>query len=70
MGLVNPGDLIVGLDSVDTRMTAATFTRLMAKRSQGERKITLLKGLAPLTPTASITIKEQLATTSKTILPT
>ncbi|KAL7549833.1 hypothetical protein ACHAWF_013089 [Thalassiosira exigua] len=56
MGLVNPGDLIVGLDSVDTRnMTAATFTRLMAKRSQGERKITLLKGLAPLTPTASAT---------------
>lgn len=55
LGLVNPGDLIVGLDGVDTRnMTAATFTRLMAKRSQGERKITLLKGLAPpSTPTAS-----------------
>ena len=53
LGLVNPGDLIVGLDGVDTRnMTAATFTRLMAKRSQGERKITLLKGLAPPTPTA------------------
>lgn len=53
-GLVNPGDLIVGLDGVDTRnMTAATFTRLMAKRSQGERKITLLKGLATLTPTAA-----------------
>jgi len=53
LGLVNPGDLIVGLDGVDTRnMTAATFTRLMAKRSQGERKITLLKGLAPLTPTS------------------
>lgn len=52
LGLVNPGDLIVGLDGVDTRnMTAATFTRLMAKRSQGERKITLLKGLAPTTPT-------------------
>jgi hypothetical protein len=49
--LVNPGDLIVGLDGVDTQnMTAATFTRLMAKRSQGERKITLLKGLEPLTP--------------------
>ena len=46
LGLVNPGDLIVGLDGVDTRnMTAATFTRLMAKRSQGERKITLVKGL-------------------------
>jgi hypothetical protein len=55
LGLVNPGDLIVGLDGVDTRnMTAATFTRLMAKRSQGERKITLLKGLAPMTPTATI----------------
>jgi len=55
-GLVSPGDLIVGLDGVDTRnMTVATFTRLMAKRSQGERKITLLKGLAPplMTPTAS-----------------
>ena len=52
LGLVNPGDLIVGLDGVDTRnMTAATFTRLMAKRSQGERKITLLKGFEPLTPT-------------------
>jgi hypothetical protein len=51
LGLVNPGDLIVGLDGVDTRnMTAATFTRLMAKRSQGERQMTLLKGLAPLTP--------------------
>lgn len=50
LGLVNPGDLIVGLDSVDTRnMTAATFTRLMAKRSQGERKIILLKGLEPTT---------------------
>ena len=54
LGLVNPGDLIVGLDGIDTRnMTAATFTRLMAKRSQGERKITLLKGLAPSTPMAS-----------------
>jgi len=54
LGLVNPGDLIVGLDGVDTRnMTAATFTRLMAKRSQGERKITLLKGLSPLTPRAA-----------------
>lgn len=51
LGLVGPGDLIVGLDGVDTRnMTAATFTRLMAKRSQGERKITLLKGLTPLSP--------------------
>jgi hypothetical protein len=44
LGLVSPGDLIVGLDDMDTRsMTAATLTRLMAKRShQAERKITLL----------------------------
>ena len=44
LGLVSPGDLIVGLDDMDTRsMTAATLTRLMAKRSnQPERKITLL----------------------------
>ncbi len=48
--LVNPGDLIVGLDGVNTQdMTAATFTRLMAKHNQGERKITLMKGLKPLT---------------------
>jgi hypothetical protein len=52
LGLLNPGDLIVGLDGIDTRnMTAATFTRLMAKRSQEERKITLRKGLlTPRTP--------------------
>jgi hypothetical protein len=44
LGLINPGDLIVGLDDEDTRgMTAATLTRLMAKKSsQKERKITLL----------------------------
>jgi hypothetical protein len=44
LSLVTPGDLIVGLDDMDTRsMTAATLTRLMAKRShQAERKITLL----------------------------
>jgi hypothetical protein len=44
LGLVTPGDLIVGLDDMDTRgMTAATLTRMMAKRSnQKERKITLL----------------------------
>jgi len=43
LGLVGSGDLIVGLDELDTRsMTAATLTRLMAKRSnQSERKITL-----------------------------
>lgn len=44
LGLINPGDLIIGLDSQDTRsMTAATLTRLMASKShQKERKITLL----------------------------
>lgn len=46
LGLINPGDLIVGLDDMDTRaMTAATLTRLMAqKANQKERKITLLAG--------------------------
>ena len=54
LGLVDSGDVIVGLDGVDTRnMTAATFTRLMAKRSQGERTITMIKGLVPETPTAT-----------------
>jgi hypothetical protein len=44
LGLISPGDLIVGLDDDDTRrMTAATLTRLMAKKAnQRERKITLL----------------------------
>ena len=44
IGLIAPGDLIVGLDDTDTRgMTAATLTRLMAqKANQKERKITLL----------------------------
>jgi len=44
MGLINPGDLIIALDDEDTRkMTAASLTRLMAKKSrQKERKITLL----------------------------
>jgi len=46
LGLINTGDLVVGLDDIDTRgMTAATVTRLMAKRSQQpQRKITLLRG--------------------------
>lgn len=46
LGLINPGDLIVGLDDEDARgMTAATLTRLMARKSnQKERKITLLTG--------------------------
>jgi hypothetical protein len=44
VGLISPGDLIVGLDDEDTRsMTAATLTRRMAqKANQKERKITLL----------------------------
>lgn len=44
LGLINPGDLIIALDDEDTRnMTAASLTRLMAKKSrQRERKITLL----------------------------
>lgn len=44
MGLITPGDLIIALDGEDTRkMTAASLTRLMAKKSrQKERKITLL----------------------------
>ena len=48
-GLLQRGDLVVGLDDIDTRgMTAATLTRLMAKRSQqAQRKITLLSARAP-----------------------
>jgi hypothetical protein len=44
LGLISPGDLIVALDDEDTSgMTAATLTRLMAKKSrQQERKITLI----------------------------
>lgn len=44
LGLINAGDLIIALDDEDTRkMTAASLTRLMAKKSrQKERKITLL----------------------------
>ena len=44
LGLISPGDLIIALDGADTRtMTAASLTRLMAKKSrQEERKITLL----------------------------
>jgi hypothetical protein len=44
VGLINAGDLIIALDDEDTRkMTAASLTRLMARKSrQKERKITLL----------------------------
>jgi hypothetical protein len=43
-GMMNPGDLIVALDDFDVRkMTAATLTKLMAKKSQQpERKFTLI----------------------------
>jgi hypothetical protein len=43
-GLINPGDLIVALDDFDVRkMTAASLTKLMAKKSQQpERKFTLI----------------------------
>jgi C-terminal processing protease CtpA/Prc len=42
-GLINPGDLIVALDDFDVRrMSAASLTKLMAKKSkQPERKFTL-----------------------------
>jgi hypothetical protein len=43
-GLMNPGDLIIALDDFDVRkMTAASLTKLMAKKSQQpERKFTLV----------------------------
>jgi hypothetical protein len=43
-GLMNPGDLIVALDDFDVRkMSAASLTKLMAKKSQQpERKFTLV----------------------------
>ena len=44
LGLITPGDLIIALDDEDTsNMTAASLTKLMAKKSrQSERKITLV----------------------------
>jgi len=43
-GLMNRGDLIIGLDNFDVRnMSAASLTKLMAKKSeQAERKFTLI----------------------------
>lgn len=43
-GLMNRGDLIIGLDNFDVRhMDAASLTKLMAKKSkQAERKFTLI----------------------------
>jgi PDZ domain-containing secreted protein len=44
LGLMNRGDLIIALDDFDVRnMSAASLTKLMAKKSQqGERKFTLI----------------------------
>jgi len=44
LGLMNRGDLIIALDDFDVRnMSAASLTKLMAKKSQqGERKFTLM----------------------------
>ena len=44
LGMMNPGDLIIALDDFDVRkMTAASLTKLMAKKSQQpERKFTLI----------------------------
>ena len=43
-GLMNKGDLIIGLDNFDVRnMDASSLTKLMAKKSeQAERKFTLM----------------------------
>ena len=43
-GLMNRGDVIIGLDNFDVRnMSAASLTKLMAKKSeQAERKFTLV----------------------------
>jgi hypothetical protein len=45
LGTVAPGDIVVGLDNIETRhMTAPALTRLMARKAQqSERKITLLR---------------------------
>jgi len=46
LGMVNRGDLIIGLDGINTRnMTAGRLTRIMAKRSQQpQRKLSFLVG--------------------------
>jgi hypothetical protein len=42
-GRIYPGDLIIAVDDVDTRAyTAAQLMKMMAERSQSERKITVL----------------------------
>jgi hypothetical protein len=48
LGTVAPGDIVVGLDNIETRqMTAPALTRLMARKSQQhERKITFLRPMS------------------------
>ncbi len=48
LGSVAPGDIVVGLDNIETRqMTAPALTRLMARKSQqNQRKITFLKPMS------------------------
>lgn len=48
LGIIAPGDIVVGLDNIETRqMTAPALTRLMARKAQqSERKITLLRPMS------------------------
>jgi len=48
LGSIAPGDIVVGLDNIETRqMTAPALTRLMARKSQQSiRKITLLRPMS------------------------
>lgn len=48
LGFTMPGDIVVGLDNIETRqMTAPALTRLMARKSQqSQRKITLLRPMS------------------------
>ena len=48
LGSIAPGDIVVGLDNIETRqMTAPALTRLMARKSQqANRKITLLRPMS------------------------
>ena len=50
-GLIFPGDLIIAVDDIDTReMTAATISRLVAKKAQQtQRKIKLQRSSPPET---------------------
>jgi len=48
LGSIAPGDIVVGLDNIETRqMTAPALTRLMARKSQQtNRRITLLRPMS------------------------